>query len=249
MYASAIVTTVPFPVVSTGDLNADRVSTVPTVIHEVGFPVKMNRQAVSHLNPISLSFDELDPVQAKKNTGHAQTSAAVLIAITRSHVNPEIIFTRRADHLNSHSGQVSFPGGRWEPGDADLGMTALRESYEEIALAPERVELKGCLGSRRSINGLGVQPYVGLVPRDIVLKANPNEIADIFKVPLAFFADTRPSRIDNLSRGGGRQRVPAWDFEGFDIWGLTAVFTRDLLARFGVQVDLKGQESVGHDRS
>jgi len=202
---------------------------------------------VSHLNPISLSFDELDAVPAKKKLENAESAAAVLIAITEGPSNPEIIFTRRADHLNSHSGQVSFPGGRWEPDDTDLQRTALRESFEEVALAPELVTIKGCIGSRISVNDLNVQPYIGLVPHSVCLTPNPDEIADIFRVPVGFFRDTKPSRIDCLSRQEMRFRVPAWDFEGFDIWGLTAMFTYDLMKRLNIHIEMSGVQERMYD--
>lgn len=202
---------------------------------------------MSYINPILLSFDELEPVPEQKKLENAQTQASVLIAITADAENPEIIFTRRADHLNSHSGQVSFPGGRWEPEDKGLMDTALRESFEEIALEPSFVSVKGCMGTRQSANNLIVQPYVGMVPSGLRLQPNPDEIADIFMVPIRFFRDTRPTRIDSLSRAGRTRRVPAWDFQGFDIWGLTAMFTYDLMKRLNIHIDVDAVQERRYD--
>lgn len=192
---------------------------------------------MSYLNPISLLFDALDPVSEKKNSENTESAAAVLIAITDSASNPEIIYTRRADHLNSHSGQVSFPGGRWEPGDEHLTETALRESYEEICLDPDLVQIKGCLPPRISVNKLDVHPFVAQVPASVELSASFEEIADIFKVPVRYFMESKPSRIDCFRRESMERRVPAWEYASFDIWGLTAMFTYDLLRKFQVDVD------------
>lgn len=213
---------------------------------------------MSHLNPISLIYDDLDPLRVQKDLLCPDRAAAVLIAITSDPNDPEIIFTRRADHLSSHSGQVSFPGGRWESQDTELSQTALRETHEEIGLSPDLVELKGRLDSRVSANGLSVQPFVGLVEPNTDLTPSPDEIADIFLVPLRFFMENQPCRIDRLSRNGDTALVPAWEFasydradrynnssdkgveKSYDIWGLTAMFTRDLLDRLGIETDLTG---------
>ena len=87
-----------------------------------------------HLNTISLEFDALDSLNSEKVPKNMESMAAVLIAIALEEGNPKIVFTRRADHMNSHAGQVSYPGGHWERGDENLAATALRESFEEIGL-------------------------------------------------------------------------------------------------------------------
>ncbi len=89
--------------------------------------------------------------------------AAVLMPIV-DRPEPTLLFTRRAAHLNTHSGQVAFPGGKREAQDPDLLTTALRESEEEIALPPHHVQLLGRLSEVVSLHGLRVTPYVGLIP-------------------------------------------------------------------------------------
>lgn len=202
---------------------------------------------MSHHKPISLIFDDLDPLDQNKLPKDPKLAAAVLIAITEKS-DPEIIFTRRADHLNSHSGQVSFPGGRWEQQDKNLEKTALRESHEEIGLLPGLVSMHGRISPRPSKDGLFVQPYVGTVPRNVDVKPNPDEIASIFRVPLSYFEANKPDRVDKLSRHGVGVRVPAWDFQGYDIWGLTAMFTLDLLKRLKIKIDMTSvpERELGH---
>lgn len=193
------------------------------------------------LNTNLLPFENLDPLDSIVPTTNLDRAAAVLIAISDDK-QPKILYTRRADHLNSHSGHVSFPGGRWEVGDdvGDKGLsdTALRESSEEVSLLPRQVCLKGCMAPKVSSNRLDVFPYVGVIPSSVKLVASPDEIADIFYVPVEFFVKQPPSSIDLLKRDGVIVRVPAWNYEGYDIWGLTAMFTYDLLSRFNVEIDL-----------
>ncbi|MEQ8954568.1 MAG: CoA pyrophosphatase [Pseudomonadales bacterium] len=179
-------------------------------------------------------------------------SAAVLVVIAYNQDQaPEVIYTRRADHMTSHSGQVSFPGGRWEEGDTDLSITALRETEEEIGLSRSLVELKGTLKPRYSRFGLDVLPYVGVLHEPVKLVPNPDEIASIFHVPLSYFIENKPDRIDLLHRQDVRIVAPAWNFEDYDIWGLTAMFTQDLLHRLGIELDFSGvpreKRGVGDD--
>jgi len=206
---------------------------------------------VFHHNRFSLQFDELNPINSGEIRADMTRSAAVLVILTNLDYNPEIIFTRRADHLTSHSGQVSFPGGRWEAGDTDLSITALRETEEEIGLPRSLIELKGTLKQRYSRFGLNVLPYVGVLHESVELVPNPDEIASIFHVPLNYFIEKQPDRIDLLHRQDVRIVAPAWNYEDYDIWGLTAMFTQDLLHRLGIKLDFSGvpreKRGVGDD--
>jgi len=195
---------------------------------------------VPHHNRFFPQFDELNPLNLGAVEQDMGSSAAVLAILTNLEHHPEIIFTRRADHMNSHSGQVSFPGGRWEERDVDLSNTALRETEEEIGLPRSVIQLKGTLKPRFSRNGLYVLPYVGVMHEQVEYIPNPEEIASVFHVPLSYFAENQPDRIDLLQRDGVRIVAPAWNFEDYDIWGLTAMFTQDLLHRLGITLDFSG---------
>lgn len=195
---------------------------------------------VPHHNLFSPQFDELSPLSSDVHLSDMNNTAAVLAVIANLEDRPEIIFTRRADHMNSHSGQVSFPGGRWEEGDADLSSTALRETEEEIGLPPSAIQLKGTLKPRLSRYGLYVLPYVGVMHETVEIIPNPEEIASVFHVPLSYFVENQPDRIDLLQRNGVRIVAPAWNYQDYDIWGLTAIFTQDLLHRLGVRLNFSG---------
>lgn len=158
----------------------------------------------------------------------AQADAAVLVPVTRER-EPQLILTRRALTMNSHAGEVAFPGGKRDGSDRDLLHTALRESEEEIGLQPSRVEVLGPLAQVTSRAGIGVSPWVGLVDPDVVLTPSPTELDSIFRVPLRFFVDTQP-RNDHLVRWMGNEfLMPTWRHEGQVIWGLTAYIIVDLV--------------------
>ncbi|KAA0876493.1 CoA pyrophosphatase [Nitrincola tapanii] len=154
--------------------------------------------------------------------------ASVLVPITRHEQHPELVLTVRAQHLNTHRGEVCFPGGKQDSGDLSLAATALREAQEEIALPSEQVELVAPLGQLLSKHQLLVTPWVGLIPVEQALSANPDELARIFRVPLAFFLET-PVRFEHYALRGLQVTLPAWDYEGEHIWGLTACIIAELL--------------------
>src|SRR5690349_798645 len=116
----------------------------------------------------------------------ASTAAAVLIPVIAHPQALTVLFTQRTPHLRSHSGQVSFPGGRAEPGDASAEFTALRETEEEIGLRRSAVELLGRLPDYRTRTGYRVTPVVGLLMPPIAFRPDPHEVAEIFEVPLVF---------------------------------------------------------------
>ena len=151
----------------------------------------------------------------------ASTPAAVLIPVI-VHEQPTVLFTQRTAHLKNHSGQVSFPGGRAEPGDASAEFTALRETEEEIGLAMQRVEVLARLPDYRTRTGFRVTPVIGLVTPPLVLVPDAREVAEVFEVPLAFLMDER-NRQRRTREFQGRQ-VAYYVFEYGEriIWGATA---------------------------
>ena len=150
----------------------------------------------------------------------AKVDAAVLMALTREDV-PRLILTRRAQHMNSHAGEVAFPGGKCDSSDASIIATALREAHEEIALEPSRVQIVGELGIFTSRIGMKVKPIIGLLDEMPILQANPDEIESIFTVPLDVFLNQKPSYDHKVKYMGVNIAVPSFKHEGYVIWGLT----------------------------
>lgn len=165
--------------------------------------------------------------------------AGILVPVTDSARDPEIILTQRAAHMKTHRGQVAFPGGRREAHDPDLVATALRESHEEIGLFPGDVEVVAPLSQVISRYGILVSPFVGVVSGREELQANPEEIDSIFRVPVSFFLEDKRLRTDELAFRNMRLQVPCWEWEGYHIWGMSALVLVDLLNNaFGARIDL-----------
>lgn len=162
------------------------------------------------------------PRSSFEHRGKFPNEAAVLVPVTDHSREPEIILTKRADHLSSHSGEVSFPGGKWEPADSSLVVTALRESEEEIALPQNVVEVINVQPHLYSLWGIKVTPYVGIIPVEVELEANPDELHSVFRVPVSFFMEDRRTRTDVYYREDREWWSPVYHFDGYKIWGLTA---------------------------
>ena len=140
--------------------------------------------------------------------------------------NPEVIFTQRSAKVSTHSGEVSFPGGKWEEGDKDLYETSLRESNEEINLNINDVTYLGSLNYLISKHKIEVNPYIGLVTKKQNFIDN-DEIAHTFSVPLDFLINN--AREHNIERKNTNVIVPSWVYNDQTIWGLTALITADFI--------------------
>ena len=133
-----------------------------------------------------------------------------------------VIFTQRTTHLRSHSGQISFPGGRAEPEDPTAEFTALRETHEEIGLAPERVEVIARLPDYFTRTGYRVSPVVGVIESPVALAPDPREVADVFEVPLDFLLDPRNHVRETRELQGRSVGFYVVTYGERRIWGATA---------------------------
>lgn len=165
--------------------------------------------------------------------------AGVLVPVVDDLANPRIVFTLRSAHLNTHRGQVAFPGGKRDKSDASLTETALRETHEEIGLPPDQVHVVAPLSQVMSRHGILVTPYVGVIPAEAPLKANPAEIDSIFEVPVEFFLEDVRERTDVISFMNHTFHVPCYRWETYQIWGLSAIVLVDFLnAVYDAGIDL-----------
>lgn len=159
-----------------------------------------------------------------------------------------VLLTRRTEHLHDHPGQISFPGGKAEPEDADAVQTALREAQEEIGLPPERVEVLGTLPVYTTVTHFVVTPVVALVRGPLQLKPDVFEVAETFEVPLDFLMNPAHHRRHVFESEGIRRQflsmpwspaAPQGDAAGgpsldtapgpdYFIWGATAAMIRNL---------------------
>jgi 8-oxo-dGTP pyrophosphatase MutT (NUDIX family) len=166
--------------------------------------------------------------------GYERTDASVLLPLVDREDGPTMLLTQRTAHLRDHAGQISFPGGRAEPGDADAVDTALRETEEEVGLARRHVEVIGRLPVYRTVTHYDVTPIIGLVHPPFELTLDTNEVAEAFEVPLAFLMTPAHHRRHVFEFEGGRREFlsMAWprpDGHGDAfIWGATAAMLRNL---------------------
>ena len=152
----------------------------------------------------------------------ALTAAAVLVPLIDREDGLTVLLTKRTDHLHDHAGQVSFPGGRVDPGDRDAAAAALREAKEEVGLDPQRVDLVGRLDTYVTRTGFEVTPWVGLVMPPIALVPDPFEVAEVFEVPLGFFLDPLNRKTESRVWQGTERFFYVYPWPGYYIWGATA---------------------------
>jgi 8-oxo-dGTP pyrophosphatase MutT (NUDIX family) len=150
------------------------------------------------------------------------TVAAVLIPVIARAEGLTVLFTQRTTHLKSHSGQVSFPGGRAERGDASAEFTALREAEEEIGLPPERVEILARLPDYHTRTGFRVTPVIGLVQPPLELAPDAREVEEIFEVPLDFLLEPRNQQRRTREFQGQTVGFYVFKYQNRTIWGATA---------------------------
>jgi 8-oxo-dGTP pyrophosphatase MutT (NUDIX family) len=159
------------------------------------------------------------------------TDAAVLVPLHGWPEKPGLIFTERRADMRRHAGEISFPGGRRDEGDADLTATALREAEEEIGLDPAAVELSGALPPASTfVTGYRIHPYVGLIadPSELDLKPNPSEVETVLAFSLEGLRNGYAMR--RLVRRGVPIHTPTYEVDGHLIWGATARILGDLLS-------------------
>jgi len=150
------------------------------------------------------------------------TPAAVLVPVVDRENGMTVLFTRRTAHLQDHAGQISFPGGRTEPGDESPLATALRETEEEIGLERGCVEILGRLPDYRTGTGFRITPVVGLVRPPLELRPDDFEVAEVFEVPLGFLLDPSNHQRNSMMRDGHRREFYAMPYRHYYIWGATA---------------------------
>lgn len=160
------------------------------------------------------------------------TPAAVLVPLIERQEGYTVLLTQRTAHLEHHAGQISFPGGRAEEGDASPVETALREAEEEIGLQRQHVvEIAGFLDLYQTVTGFLVTPVVGLVTPPFELRLDAFEVAEAFEVPLEFILDPRHHEHRSMLYKGQQRRYYVIPYEDRFIWGATAAMLVDFARR------------------
>ncbi len=167
--------------------------------------------------------------------GRDSAAASVLVPLVERNEGLTVLLTQRTAHLRDHAGQISFPGGRAEPGDADAVATALREAEEEVGLARQHVEVIGSLPEYRTVTHYIITPVVALVRPPFTLALDAHEVADAFEVPLSFLMTPAHHQRHSFEFAGHRREFlsmpwprPDGGGEPYFIWGATAAMLRNL---------------------
>lgn len=187
-------------------------------------------EAVSPLESGVRHLDVTGYRPASVRTFRPTRTAAVLVPMLDL-PKPEIVLTRRADHLPQHPGQVSFPGGAAEQGDSSAVQTALREAQEEIGLQPESARPIGFLDRMDTISDYRVLPVVALITPPVIWVPDASEVAEVFTVPLDVVLDTERYESRVVERHGQQFTIHTLRWEGHTIWGATAAMLLNLTIR------------------
>ncbi len=196
-------------------LSLTLVSSVPSAHHTQGWILeRLSRGALPALDEDFALYrhpPEKEPIPA-----------AVLVPLINQPHGVTVMLTQRSPHLYDHAGQISFPGGRVDPGDADRVATALREAEEETGLPQASVAIIGTLPEFDIQTGFRVTPVVGWIEPPLTLNPDPFEVAEVFEVPLAFLLEPGNHRRHRDEINGRRRNYYSIPYESRNIWGATA---------------------------
>ncbi|MCS3454024.1 8-oxo-dGTP pyrophosphatase MutT (NUDIX family) [Aeromonas sp. BIGb0405] len=171
------------------------------------------------------------PLAPLRAPAPALSPAAVLMPLVERADGLHLLLTERSRHLRHHAGEISFPGGRQDPGDDTLYQTALRETREEIGIAADQIQLLGHLPRLPTVSRFEVLPVVGLLDADYRLQLNADEVTAAFEVPLAHLQDLGNYVSMPVQRRGQHYELHWIPWQHRYIWGATASMIRQLIAQ------------------
>jgi 8-oxo-dGTP pyrophosphatase MutT (NUDIX family) len=163
--------------------------------------------------------------------GRVLRPAGVLVPVIERGGVLQVVLTKRASHLKHHPGQIAFPGGKVDEGDADVIAAALREADEEIRLRPDNVEVLGCLPSHETVTGFTMTPVLGRIRAEFTPVPEPGEVDEVFSVPLSHVTNPARFTIESRRWRGQRRQYFTVPYGPYYIWGATARILRGLADR------------------
>jgi 8-oxo-dGTP pyrophosphatase MutT (NUDIX family) len=170
------------------------------------------------------------PYRLKQHlTGTLMPAGVLIPVIERDTTGLSLLLTQRSAALKHHAGQVSFPGGRWEPNDTDIVATALRETHEEVGIAPGDITVIGYMSPMPTITGYAVTPVIGVVCADIELHLDRTEVEYAFEVPLPFLMNPDNQKMVECDVEGRAVAMAEYHYDGQRIWGATAFIIQEFI--------------------
>ncbi len=166
------------------------------------------------------------------------SEAAILVLIIERQGEPHFLLTRRTEEVQTHKGQISFPGGMRD-GSESLEQTALRETFEEVGIEADRIEILGRFHDYLSSTDYRVTPFAGYIEGPFSTTPQTTEVAEILLVPFSIFLDPGRLRIEQMLYRGRMRDVYFYSYETHQIWGLTARIIKDFLAEVLQETDRK----------
>ena len=185
--------------------------------------------ALSHDSAASSDFD-LNP-DVVLPEGRKLRLAGVLVPVMADNDGAKMLLTKRSSRLKHHPGQISFPGGKQDEGDADVTAAALREAQEEVGLPLEHVTVLGTLPTHETVTGFLVTPVIGWIDRPFKIIPEPGEVAEVFTVPLTHVTEKAEFSVQSRRWRGTRRHYYTVPFGPYYIWGATARILRGLADR------------------
>ncbi|GAB4377045.1 MAG: hypothetical protein Kow0042_24170 [Calditrichia bacterium] len=167
-------------------------------------------------------------------TVNGARQASVLILLTEKAMIPHLLFTRRTEFVEHHKGQISFPGGMKDSTDETLLQTALRETYEEVGISPEKVEVLGQLDDLYTVTNFLVTPFAAVLKQSVPFRVNSREVDEVLEVPLSLFLDDKYFEMKKREYQGRKYDVYFYYYRDQVIWGATAfILNRFIQLVFG----------------
>lgn len=170
----------------------------------------------------------LSELESRRVVAGYHREAAVLIPIFEKNDEPHFLLTRRTNEVKTHKGQISFPGGMRDD-EESLEKTALRETFEEVGIQEDRIDLLGRFHDYLSVTSFRVVPYAGYIEPPLETVPQEGEVAEILQVPFRIFEDANRLRVEQIYRSGRVMDVYFYSYKSREIWGLTARIIMDFL--------------------